>query len=209
MKNEYTKKKVSRKDRKACLICQNPTETVLFNASGPDWFYTCDLHLVDNPQFAQPLYPKEYHDLLAGLKTLKDRIEALERKQTGGWDQWIGKWLDKDGKQKPKEGDKEADKEAEGDKEPEKEAPKDTLLQLKKQYQDSLDRIALLKQKSNTYTLYDLVYQSRVDRLRKLAQLKEKKRIEQQSYTNTDPQQLLQSVQFPEVPKDIVQKPSS
>ncbi|QEU61648.1 Vfa1 [Kluyveromyces lactis] len=204
MKNEYTRKKVSAKDRKACLICGNPTVTVLFNGSGPDWFYTCDIHLADNPQFVQPLYPKEYHESLASLKPLKERIEELQRKERGTWDQWVNKIFDS--KKPSSSDDKKEDRDDASSDDKKKTDEANSLEELKQTYQATLDKLAASRETCNKYTLHDLVFQSRVDRLRKLAQLKEKKRVEQQSYTNTDPNQLLQSFSFPEVPKNTVNK---
>lgn len=188
------------------MICGKPTITVLFNASGPDWFYTCDIHLVDNPQFVQPSYPKEYHDLVANLKPLKERIEELQSKKRGTWDQWVNNLLDSKKTSTKDKDEKKEDDNTTSDAKKSDDPP--TLEQLKQEYQTKLDKVAALAESSDKYTLYDIVFQSRIDRLRKLAQLKEKKRVEQQSYTNTSPDQLLKSFSFPEVPKNTVSKQS-
>lgn len=204
MKNEYIRKKVAAKDRKACIVCGNPTVTVLLNPSASDWFYTCEIHLANNPQFAQPVYPKEYHALLDSLGPLKERIDTLQRKQRNTWDQWINKFLDSKPHQAKATDSASAAANAAADPQPNAEpaATPPTLDSLKKEYQDALDKLAVMRESASTFSLNDLVLQTRAQRLNKLSRLQQQKRLEHESYTNTDPSDLLLNMHFPDVPTD-------
>lgn len=176
MKNEYTARKVALKDMQACLICHKPTTTVLHN--GPDWFYTCEIHLQDNPQFVTPLYSSEYQDAVAKLKDLKPQAETV----SAGWDGWVSKLLKK------------------GDKDEEEKSTEDQA-QSQKQYSDQLDKVAQLQKQNRNYQLSHIAFDSRVQRKQAEAKAKEQKRLHDESYTNTDPQELLTKFAFPRVPK--------
>lgn len=179
MKNEYTARKVALKDMQACLICHKPTTTVLHN--GPDWFYTCDIHLQDNPQFVTALYSTEYKEAVAKLKSIKPPAEAV----SVGWDGWVSKLLKKDGS-KDKEG---------------KEKTPEDQAQVQKQYNEQLDLVARLQKQNRGYQLNPIMFDSRIQRKQAEARAKEQKRLNDESYTNTDPQELIEKFAFPSVPK--------
>ena len=97
MNNSYTRRKVATKDQKPCLICSKPTTTVLYNQSGPDWLYTCDLHLEDNPHFVTRVYSEAYSDTLRELEGVRrelEKVESLGRNSRASWDVWVSKIFD-------------------------------------------------------------------------------------------------------------------
>lgn len=181
MKNEYTARKVHIKDMQPCLVCHKPTTTVLYN--GIDWFYTCDIHLQDNAQFVKPLYSKEYQDAVTTLKTLKPPT-AVD--SNSGLDGWVTKFLKKD----KKDGD---DKTTDD---------KDQRRELQRQYDEQLDLVVKLQQQNRKYQLSSVLFESRIQRKQLENRWKEQKRIEDENYTNTDPQELQMKFAFPSVPKN-------
>ncbi|GAV56263.1 hypothetical protein ZYGR_0BB00400 [Zygosaccharomyces rouxii] len=185
MKNEYTARKVGIKDMQPCMVCHKPTTTVLY--SGVDWFYTCDIHLQDNPQFVTPLYSKEYQDAVTKLKALKPPAVV---NSGGGLDGWVTKLLRKD--KKEKDGDGNGDKTAN---------EKDQRQELQRQYDEQLDLVSRLQRQNRKYQLSRIVFDSRIQRKQLESKWKEQKRIEDENYTNTDPQELETKFAFPSVPK--------
>lgn len=184
MKNEYTARKVGIKDMQPCMVCNKPTTTVLYN--GPDWFYTCDIHLQDNPQFVTSLYSKEYQDSVTKLKALKPPPVA---NNGGSWDGWVSKLLKRDNKgQEAGEGGSE-------------QGNKDQRQELQRQYDEQLDLVGKLQRQNRKYQLSRIVFDSRIQRKQTEARLREQKRIEDENYTNTDPHELQMKFTFPSVPK--------
>lgn len=186
MKNEYTARKVSIKDTQPCLVCHKPTTTVLY--SGIDWFYTCDIHLRDNPQFVTHLYSKEYQEAVTKLKALKPPAAVNSSSVLDGW---ITKFLKKDSTEKNR-GSDDIDKTTED---------KDQRQELQRQYDAQLDLIAKLQQQNRKYQLSRTVFESRIQRKQWENRLREQKRIEDENYTDTDPQELEMKFVFPSVPK--------
>lgn len=182
MKNEYTARKVGMKDMQPCMVCNKPTTTVLYN--GPDWFYTCDIHLQDNPQFVTPLYSKEYQESVAKLKALKPPTSASNG---SSWDAWVSKLLKRDNKgQETGEGEQ---------------GTTDQRQELQRQYDEQLNRVSTLQRQNRKYQLSHIVFDSRIQRKQTEARLREQKRIEDDNYTNTDPHELQMKFTFPSVPK--------
>ncbi|CAR29875.1 hypothetical protein ZYGR_0AD05640 [Zygosaccharomyces rouxii] len=195
MKNEYTARKVGIKDMQPCVVCYKPTTTVLY--SGIDWFYTCDIHLQDNPQFVTPLYSKEYQDAVAKLKALK----PLPATNSGsGLDGWVSKFLKKDKKEKHNGGDGDGNGDGDGDGE-KTTKDKDQGQELQRQYDEQLDLVSKLQRQNRKYQLSRTVFDSRIQRKQMETKWKEQKRIEDESYTNTDPLELETKFVFPSVPK--------
>lgn len=207
MINEYLVRKVALKDMQPCLICGKPSTTVLFNGSGPDFFYTCDIHLKDNPQFVTPLYSKEYEAGLRRLKDLKSQINSTATKKPGSWDGWVSSIFVKSTQKKEDINDTtdavEIDKTAEAKEfEKEEDSPTDKSKVLQKQYSEQLDLVADLHKKNRKYQLSKVTFESRVMRKRNEQRQAEKRRIEQEAYTHTNPDDLMQRFSFPTVPKN-------
>lgn len=215
MKNEYYKKRVQPKDQKSCLICGNPTVTVLFNPTGPDWLYTCDIHLKDNPQFVKPLYPPEYDTVLKTLESLKRKITEVSQAEGGMWDQWINKFLKSKNEaptnDTPQDNNKKHSSKDQSEESSDENNPHSvsTSESLRKEYQENLDKLANLQNSNKKFTLNSIVFENRITRMKNMAAAQERKRLEQAAYTNTDPDQLLKKLSFPTVPNTIIQgKPS-
>lgn len=203
MKNEYIARKVATKDMQPCLICSRPTVTVLYSASGPDWLYTCDIHLHDNPQFAIPIYSTEYQEAVKKLKALKleaDQISAA--KGSKSWDGWVSHiFTKKQAKDESKEGKSDTTTE---EKEPEKEAEKPKPEDAQKKYSQQLDLVASLQKKNKKYQLSDTTFNSRIERRKNQQRMAERRKKEQELYANTDPNELANQFNFPSVPKNTV-----
>ncbi|CAI4060349.1 hypothetical protein N7582_001597 [Saccharomyces uvarum] len=204
MINEYVSRKVALKDMQPCAICSKPSTTVLYNASGPDWLYTCDIHLQDNPQFAIPIYSKEYNDAVGRLKEVKRKINTLTsaQNQLGSWDGWVTKIFSKKDKEKKENSESPEAAPTEAAEAP-LEAKKDaeTLLETQAMYRKILDEVTELQGKNRKYELAKIMFESRVQR-KKTEQLnRERYRKEQENYSNTDPEELLQKHVFPSVPQ--------
>ncbi|KAL3232991.1 hypothetical protein RNJ44_04907 [Nakaseomyces bracarensis] len=198
MINEYVKRKVALRDTQGCVLCHKPSTTVLFNKSGPDWFYTCDLHLQDNPQFAVPVYGTEYDEVVAKMKDTKRALSMVQTKGgLGNWDGWVNKFISTTNKKK--EEDKKDSKE-DSKEEKEKTKEENTPANLQREYEQLLDRLTQLQKDTKRYKLSDVMFQNRVD-------LKERQRIKeirikkiQEQYSNTDPTELETKFNFPSVP---------
>ncbi|CCH60729.1 hypothetical protein TBLA_0D02250 [Henningerozyma blattae CBS 6284] len=211
MSNEYVKRKVALKDIQPCLICNKPSTTVLFNGDnnnggGADWFYVCDIHLQDNIQFVVPVYSKEYENEVIHLRQLKQKITSTAAIKNGNWDGWVTKLFAKGTKSSTKtdniEADSaiDADNEDKGTKGQDTKAPAD-LSALQREYDETLDRITKLQKNNKTYQLSDTFYQSRLERKKQQEKLAARRKQLQESYTNTDPDELLSKFAFPSVPK--------
>ncbi|AGO11212.1 AaceriACL052Cp [[Ashbya] aceris (nom. inval.)] len=199
--DKYTKRKVAAADAGACLICDRRTVVVLHCAASGDWFFCCDLHLQDNPQFARPNYSSAYHDACRRAAELADRLAAAEKTNSTGWDSWLGRLATS--KKKPavpaKDGAPAQDQDKTEDKD-EKPA-KVTSADLRREYESELATIATLRNKPTSYNLSGVMLTARVERRKRLAARAEQLREEEKAYSNTDPQQLLQRYHFPELPK--------
>ncbi|EDO17805.1 hypothetical protein Kpol_541p47 [Vanderwaltozyma polyspora DSM 70294] len=199
MINEYVARQVALKDTQPCIICSKPSTTVLYNGSGPDWFYSCNIHLVDNPQFVVPMYTQEYYSSLEELKRLKQESNSLTQEDLSSWDGWVTKIFNK----KPKEDSKEKEKEKEQEKVKEKESTEsvvDRSSELKNEYRKALDRLSELQKKNKKYKLSQIMFESRTQLKQKQAAIAELKRKEAESYTNTEPDELLNKYSFPDIP---------
>ncbi|EMG50055.1 SPBC32H8.01c UPF0589 protein C32H8.01c [Candida maltosa Xu316] len=96
--NKYHVKLVSSSDSKACIICYKPSTTVLLADGNGDFFYVCPGHLLDE-QFASPIHPQEYSDLISSQKELTDKKAKLEKdlemEKPYIWNTVAGYWKDK------------------------------------------------------------------------------------------------------------------
>lgn len=210
MKNEYVKRKVALKDTQACLICNKATTVVLYNASGPDWFYVCEIHLQDNPQFAKPIFSKEYEQEVQHLRQVKQKISATAAIKNGNWDGWITKLFSKhkDGKNDSKSNNddnendkKEEDSPTDDNTSDNKGALPSDLTVLQQEYDETLDRVTKLQKSSRAYQLSDISFQNRVQHKKNRDQQELRKKQLAESYTDTDPEELLEKFSFPSVPK--------
>lgn len=191
MINEYLVRKVAVKDMQPCLICGKPTVTVLYNSSGPDWLYSCDIHLRDNPQFAVPLYSKDYQEALSKLKTLKlqvDRLSAADKPSS--WDGWVSNMFTKKASKEEDEPDDNKEKEE-----------VDNLKEVQRKYSEQIDVITNMQKKNRKYQLSNITFESRVQRKKNEKMMAEKRRKEEELYANTDPDELIKKISFPTPPK--------
>lgn len=200
MENVYTKRKVAQNDTQCCLVCYKPTTCVLHNASIQDWFYCCELHLQDNPQFAKPIYPPGYEETLSKLKELKSKLDAQKARGAGTWDSWVNKLITRKAhnEKSSKEDTDKKDKKGSDDSATATTAPE---LQLDKEYQQTLDLITKYRENLRNYELSKVMFESRLDLKRRAHVLKAKRQREQEAYTNTDPEVLQAQFSFPDVPK--------
>lgn len=204
MINEYTARRVAAKDMQPCLICSKPTVTVLYNVSGPDWFYTCDIHLRDNPQFATPLYSGEYQGGLEQLKALKTQIDKLSAaSKPASWDGWVSHLFIKKPK---KEEDEEEDSQKKSGGESEEKKDADTLKELRQRYSEQIDLVTALQKKNRKYKLSDITFDSRVQKKRHDQIILERKKKEQELYTTTDPEEISKNFAFPSVPSNTIKR---
>lgn len=192
MINEYACRKVALRDTKSCLVCHKPSTTVLYNKSGPDWFYTCDIHLQDNPQFATPVYDKEYENVLTKMKSLKNELNSNAGASGSSWDSWVSKVFIKK--------DKDADKPKDTDPANTPEPAVRTQAQIQEEYNATLDTLTTLRKKNKMYQLSPQMFESRVQLKKREEMLKEQRRKQEEAYTNTDPDELLTKFSFPQVP---------
>lgn len=209
MINEYIARKVALKDTQSCLICSMPSTTVLYNNSGPDWFYTCDIHLQDNPHFVTPMYSQEYQDALSKLKILKAKVSELTNSQdSASWDGWVSKIFTR--KAKETEDIKNGKDDAKGKKldtetANEADTPKKSL---QREYSEQLDLVTELQKKNRRYQLSKVTFDSRVQRKLDEQKMTAKRKLEEENYTDTDPEDLAQKFAFPIVPKGATSKGS-
>ncbi|QLG74310.1 hypothetical protein HG535_0G01940 [Zygotorulaspora mrakii] len=210
MINEYIGRKVALKDMQPCLICGKPSTTVLYNSSGPDWFYTCDIHLKDNPQFVIPLYGKDYEDALSKLRELKSQLNNAKISQSGSWDGWVSSIFVKNkskGKGKESESGKtsdatSADIESETHESSKDVAdPMDKVKKLQTSYENQVDMVTDLQSKNKRYQLSKTTFESRVLKKKNEQIVAAKRKREQEAYTRTDPEELMHKFSFPTVPK--------
>ncbi|QLQ82618.1 hypothetical protein HG537_0H03810 [Torulaspora globosa] len=195
MINEYVARKVATKDMQPCLICSKPTVTVLYNASGPDWLYTCDIHLHDNPQFAIPIHSIEYQEAVDKLRRLKLQVDKASVKNSNSWDGWVSHLFNK----KPTKEDHNEEVSIENN---EADEPED----VQKKYNQQLDLVANLQKKTRKYQLSDTTFNSRIERRKNQQRMLERRKKEQELYANTDPQELATQFTFPSVPNNPVSK---
>ena len=223
MNNSYTRRKVATKDQKPCLICSKPTTTVLYNQSGPDWLYTCDLHLEDNPHFVTRIYSEAYTSTLRELEGVRrelDRLEGTGRSGHGSgasWDVWVSKIFDskKSATSDTTTTTTTTTTNTQASSPPPPPTTDNTATatattataqtsSLQQRYNVLLDRLAELRRQERghrNYKLSDQMFEYRL--LRRQQQLKQlaKRRQEAANYSNTDPDELAAKFQFPEVPK--------
>lgn len=197
MINEYVARKVAPKDMQPCLICSKPTVTVLYNASGPDWLYTCDIHLHDNPQFAIPIHSVEYREAVEKLKSLKLQAGKAAAKSSKSWDGWVSHIFTK----KPTQEDTKG-KSDNTDENKEADQPED----VQKKYNQQIDLVANLQKKTRKYQLSDTTFSSRIERRKNQQRVAERRKKEQALYANTDPEELATQFTFPSVPNNPVSK---
>lgn len=220
MNNSYTRRKVATKDQKPCLICSKPTTTVLYNQSGPDWLYTCDLHLEDNPHFVTRVYSEAYSDTLRELEGVRrelEKVENLGRNSRASWDVWVSKIFDsRAGSADTSSGGSNSN--SNSNTTDTKTSPTTTTTtestatataqsSLQQRYNALLDRLAELRRQEQgrrNYKLSEQMFEYRLlrrqQRLRQLA----KRRQEAANYSNTDPDEIAAKFQFPEVPRGKV-----
>ncbi|CCE64253.1 hypothetical protein TPHA_0H00430 [Tetrapisispora phaffii CBS 4417] len=208
MINKYKANKVALKDAKSCIVCHRLSQVCLFNETGPDWFYSCPVHLENNAMLARPIYSKEYNDALSEMKQLKQQIGVLESKGRESWDGWVANIFSK------KKVDAnvtnsgtEVDNGKEGSSEESAETSQNDstldLSALKKKYDGMLDQIAQMQKNNKLYELSNLMFQNRVEIKRRQDNLLAQKKQEEKNFTNTQPEEILQNFSFPSVPKDI------
>ena len=215
MNNSYTRRKVATKDQKPCLICSKPTTTVLYNQSGPDWLYTCDLHLEDNPHFVTRVYSEAYSGTLRELEGVRrelEKVESLGRNSRASWDVWVSKIFDSragsaDTSSNSNTTDTKTSPTTTTTTTTESTATATAQSSLQQRYNALLDRLAELRRQEQgrrNYKLSEQMFEYRLlrrqQRLRQLA----KRRQEAANYSNTDPDEIAAKFQFPEVPKGKV-----
>lgn len=131
-----------------CAICSKPSTTVLYNASGPGLAIHVRYTLQDNPQFAIPIYSKEYNDAVGRLKEVKRKINTLTsaQNQLGSWDGWVTKIFSKKDKEKKENSESPEAAPTEAAEAP-LEAKKDaeTLLETQAMYRKILDEVTELQ----------------------------------------------------------------
>lgn len=76
--NSYQLRLVAASDARACTVCYKPTTLVLVSDNKQDHFYICASH-TDDVQFATPVHPQEYVELLDDQKRLKEKVSQLEK----------------------------------------------------------------------------------------------------------------------------------
>lgn len=206
MINDYIARQVAPKDMQPCLICSKPTVTVLYNASGPDWLYTCDIHLHDNPHFATPIYSDEYKEALDKLKILKVQVGKLSAAdKPASWDGWVSqifiKKPKKDDEDENEDKDKDKDKELKNQANEKKQA--DSLKECQQKYNQQIDLITSLQKKSRRYKLSDVTFNSRVQRKKNERIQAERRRKEQEMYSTTEPEEIAKFA-FPTAPNNNI-----
>lgn len=216
MNNEYIKRKVADKDVQLCLICHKLTSTVLFNKSGPDWIYSCDIHLDDNPQFVTPLYSDDYYKAVETLKYCQERLSQLYSKdaQSKSWDGWITTIFNKrkeveKNKNKNKDKIEEEIKDDAEDNSTTADTPELVRKELQSRYDKALATMNMLQKQNKRFKLSDKMFQYRVqlrrDQARKLHQRKRQEELmrrEEANYSNTDPSELTLKFNFPTTPNN-------
>lgn len=201
----------------SCWICQKFTDTVLFNETGPDWIYTCDLHLMDNPQFVTPTYPAKYYEAVTEVKRCQLQLSQFKDKQlhSSSWDGWITAIFNKKrGKEDTPTGETTPPlpppvallEAAQGSDTPD---PKKLERGLQMEYDSALETMTTLQSQNKTYKLSDKMFEYRIQiRRKQQLQLQQRKRQEEQakreaqSYTTTDPAELAEKFNFPSVPQN-------
>lgn len=196
MNNEYVKRKVALKDMQSCIICQKPVTTVLYNQSGPDWLYTCDIHLRDNTNFVIPQYNNEYESTLQELQKVKLQLKIQASNGTGSWDTWISKIFVKKSTSDKDNDDEDSKKKIETDLEESKAPP----VNMQAEYNRLVDKMTELQQKNRNYKLSDNMFMHRTQLKRKQELLIAKRKQEEANYSNTDPNELKAKFSFPDVP---------
>ncbi|SCV00737.1 LANO_0F08350g1_1 [Lachancea nothofagi CBS 11611] len=192
MGNLYTRRTVAQKDAQPCMICFTPTTCVLFNSSIQDWFHCCEIHFQDNPGFAKPVYPASYHDAMDNLKVVKQQLDTEKSQGARTWDSWVNKMISR----KPSKEDVKSEVEAEA-----KDDSRSKEETLGSEYQELLDKISKLRKELRTYSLSQIMYESRLDAKKRNHSLKAKLKREQDAYTNTNPDDLQAKFAFPTVPQ--------
>ena len=191
---------------------------MLYNQSGPDWLYTCDLHLEDNPHFVTRVYSEAYSDTLRELEGVRrelEKVESLGRNSRASWDVWVSKIFDsRAGSADTSSGGSNSNSNTTDTKTSpttttttESTATATAQSSLQQRYNALLDRLAELRRQEQgrrNYKLSEQMFEYRLlrrqQRLRQLA----KRRQEAANYSNTDPDEIAAKFQFPEVPKGKV-----
>ncbi|CCK69965.1 Vfa1p KNAG_0D02150 [Huiozyma naganishii CBS 8797] len=219
MNNEYIKRRVATKDSQLCMICQKPTTTVLFNQSGQDWIYTCELHLQNNPQFVTPSYSQEYHDAVENCKNNREALTKLKNNNStdsSSWDTWVNRLFTKkqeNDKAKPKESEilnSELPTNTRDDKGSNPTNPakspdiQSQINDLQGQYDAALEKMLTLQKSNKSFKLSDKMFALRLENRREKQRAQERKRREEENYSNTDPEQMQSQFSFPEVPKNVL-----
>ena len=193
---------------------------MLYNQSGPDWLYTCDLHLEDNPHFVTRVYSEAYSDTLRELEGVRrelEKVESLGRNSRASWDVWVSKIFDsRAGSADTSSGGSNSN--SNSNTTDTKTSPTTTTTtestatataqsSLQQRYNALLDRLAELRRQEQgrrNYKLSEQMFEYRLlrrqQRLRQLA----KRRQEAANYSNTDPDEIAAKFQFPEVPRGKV-----
>lgn len=221
MNNEYIRRKVADKDIQLCLICHKLTSTVLFNKSGPDWIYSCDIHLDDNPQFVVPLYSDEYYKAVEELRCCQERLNQLNNKdeQSKSWDGWITTIFNKKREvEKNKNKDKDTideeikDNNTSNSTNKTDATPELVRKELQLKYDTALETMTMLQKQNKRFKLSDKMFQHRLqfhrDQKRRLHQLKKQEGLmkrEAANYSNTDPSELISKFNFPTAPKSSLE----
>ncbi|CCF56511.1 hypothetical protein KAFR_0B02130 [Kazachstania africana CBS 2517] len=194
MNNEYVRRKVGIRDMKSCLICQKPTTVVLYNKSIPDLIYSCEIHLQDNPQFVLPIQSTEYIRTVERLKILKRELAvANDNDKTGSWDNWVTKIFSS----KKSEGEVDDDNSKKAN---DSATPSPDQADPRKEYNELLDRMAQLQNDVRLFKLSKSMFESRIHQRQMMLKRIELQKREEQSYSNTDPDELTTSFNFPSTP---------
>ncbi|SCV04134.1 LAME_0H16028g1_1 [Lachancea meyersii CBS 8951] len=206
MSNLYTRRSVAEKDSQPCLVCYLPTTCVLYNASIQDWFYCCEMHIKDNPGFAKPVYSAEYNDAIERMTIVKQKLEVERTKRGSSWDSWVNKLISKGPKQDKEDSNANSDVNAKETAETKPEdAAKPTAESepqlLKSEYQKLADQVAHGQKNTRSFSLSPVMFESRLDAKKRSYMLKMKSKREQETYTNTDPDELQTKFNFPSIPQ--------
>lgn len=184
--NDYLSRRVADTDSKSCLICYKPTSTVLLSSNKVDFFYVCPSHLNDE-QFAAPVKPQTYQDLVKEKTSLSEKIDKLkkdlEEHKPYMWNS-LTSYL---GKKEPKKDDKD-DKETTPDRTAKYEAILKEIKETETKLESTSDEIAKFSFKQ--FTLNQEIYRQRIQNFLKV------------KYNRSRNQKIQEGTLFPEVPRN-------
>lgn len=203
MNNEYTKRKTALKDMQPCIICQKPTSTVLYDSSGPDWIFTCDIHLLDNPQFVTPSYSEEYHRTVKRVNELQQKVNQSNGKRNANesWDFWVSKYLYKKKEDKMKEDQEDTNRvDLVSNDDASTDSMAASIADIRREYSQALDKMTELQRNNKKYKLSKTMFEFRLQKRRQQEIALARQKKEAENYSNTDPEELTKKFNFPSTP---------